>query len=92
VPGGRESSERVIGVIDGRWTLAVPAEIRTGSLRVEMSGCSPRNVIVARVERAHFAAHCERLPIGRGYRCVVTLELLSGVSLRVFTVREPEGF
>jgi hypothetical protein len=57
-----------------------------------MSCCSPRNVIVAKGERAPFAAHCESLPIGREYRFVDTpYGLCRSVSLRVFTVREGEG-
>jgi hypothetical protein len=52
---------------------------------------SPRNVIVAHVEGVPFAAHCERLPIGREYRFVDTLRLRSGVSLRVFIERKGEG-
>ena len=38
--------------------------------RSVVSNCSPRNVIVAQVERLSFAAYCERLPIGPGYRSV----------------------
>jgi len=63
-----------------------------------MSCCSPRNVIVAQVERVPFAAHCERRPIGREYQSVVTPPTPFE---RVFTclyragsrgiVREPEG-
>ena len=56
-----------------------------------MSCCSPRNVIVANVERAPFAAHYERLPIGPEYRSVATPRLCSSVSLRVFIEREGEG-
>jgi hypothetical protein len=53
--------------------------------------CSPRNVIVAQLNRVPFAAHCEHLPIGRGYRSVATRRLRSGVSLRVLIEREGEG-
>ena len=56
-----------------------------------MSCRSPRNVIVVNKERAPFDAHYESLPIGPGYRSVVTPQLRSGVSLRVFIVREAEG-
>ena len=38
-----------------------------------MSSCSPRNVIVAQVERVPFAAYCEQLPIGREYRFMALL-------------------
>ena len=61
-----------------------------------MSCCSPKNVIASKRTRA-FAAHGERLPIGREYQSVATLRLRSGVSLRVFIEREggivraPEG-
>ena len=63
-----------------------------------MTCCSPRNVIAAHMERVPFAAHCERMPIGRDYRFVDPPQLVFG---RVFTclyregrrriVREPEG-
>jgi hypothetical protein len=56
-----------------------------------MSARLPRNVIVAKGERAPSAAHFVTLPIGPGYRSVTTLRLRSSVSLRVFTVREVEG-
>ena len=56
-----------------------------------MSCCSPRNVIIANVDQAAFAAHGESLPIGRGYRPIATLQLRLGVSLRVFIEREGEG-
>jgi len=56
-----------------------------------MSRCSSRAVIISQVERAPFAAHCERLPIEPGYRSVVTLELCSGVTLRDLIDREEEG-
>jgi hypothetical protein len=56
-----------------------------------MSGCSPRNVIVAQVERVPFAAHCERLSIGREYRFVYTPKLCSGVTLRDLIERKEEG-
>jgi hypothetical protein len=57
-----------------------------------MPSCSPSNVIVAKGERAPFAAHCESLPIGREYRSVDRPhELCPSVSLRVFTVWEGEG-
>jgi len=49
------------------------------------------NVIVVNKERALIAAHCDSLPMGRGYRPMATLQLRSGVSLRVFIEREPEG-
>jgi hypothetical protein len=52
---------------------------------------SPRNVILVKRERAPFAVHYESLQIGPGYRFAATLRLRSGVSLRVFTVREGEG-
>ena len=52
---------------------------------------SPGNVILAKPERAPFAAHYLSPRIGPGCRRVLTLELRSGVSLRVFTVREGEG-
>jgi hypothetical protein len=56
-----------------------------------MSCCSPRNVIVAQVERVPFAAHCERLPIGTEYRFVDTPQLCSGVTLRDLIERKEEG-
>jgi len=56
-----------------------------------MTGRSPMNVIVVNKERALIAAHCDSLPMGRGYRPMATLQLRSGVSLRVFIEREPEG-
>jgi hypothetical protein len=59
--------------------------------RSVMSCCSPRNAIVAQVERTPIAAHCERLPIGREYRSVVTHQLHSGVTLRDLIERKGEG-
>jgi hypothetical protein len=56
-----------------------------------MSGCSPRNVIVAQVERVPFAAHCERLPIRREYRFVDAPKIRSGVTLRDLIERKEEG-
>ena len=56
-----------------------------------MTCCSPTNVIVAKGERAPFAAHCESLPIGREYRSVVRSQLRSGVTLRDLIEREGEG-
>ena len=56
-----------------------------------MSSCSPRNVIVAKEERAPFAAHFESLRIGREDRSVATLRLRSGVTLRDLIEREGEG-
>lgn len=57
-----------------------------------MSCCSPRNVIVAEVERVPFAARCERLPVVPERRLVNSYEKSRpSVSLRVFTVREVEG-
>ena len=56
-----------------------------------MSCCSARNVTVVKGERAPFAAHCESLPIGRGYRSLATLRLRSGVTLRDLIEREGEG-
>ena len=52
---------------------------------------SPRNVILAKRERAPFAAQYESLPIGPEYPSVDTSQLCSGVSLRVFTERERDG-
>jgi hypothetical protein len=60
----------------------------SGSL---VSCCSPRNVIVAQVERVPFAAHCERLPIGLERRFVDTPRLCSGVTLRDLIERKGEG-
>jgi hypothetical protein len=71
-------------------TRVCPAT-RFAALGSTMSPCSPRNVIVAQVERAPFAAHCKCLPIGREYRPVVPPQLRSGVSLRVFMERKGEG-
>ncbi len=56
-----------------------------------MSCRSTRNVIVINGEQAPFAARRESFPIGPEYRSVVTPQLRSGVSLRVFIVREAEG-
>jgi hypothetical protein len=56
-----------------------------------ISRCSPRNVIVAQVERVPFAAHCKSLPIGREYRFVDTPHLCSSVTLRDLIEREGEG-
>ena len=56
-----------------------------------MSRRSPRNVIVVIKPPGRFAPHCVSLPIGRAYRSMVTTQLSSGVSLRVFTEREGEG-
>jgi hypothetical protein len=56
-----------------------------------MSGCSPRNVIVAQVERVPFAAHCERLPIRREYRFVDAPKIRSGVTLRDLIETKEEG-
>ena len=42
-------------------------------------------------ERAAFAAQYESLSMGPWYRCVVTLELCSGVTLRDLIEREVEG-
>ena len=56
-----------------------------------MSCCSPRNVIVAQMERVPFAAHCERLPFGREYGSVPSLRLGSGMTLRDLIEREGEG-
>jgi hypothetical protein len=53
-----------------------------------MSSRSPKNVAVLYRERAPLAAHHESLPIDRP---VATPQLRSGVSLRVFIVREAEG-
>ena len=47
--------------------------------------------MLAKPEQAPFAAHYGSLQVGRGYRSVATLRLLSGVSLRVFIEREVEG-
>ena len=52
---------------------------------------SPENVILAKPERAPFAAYYESLPIGREYRSVATLRLCSGVTLRDLIEREREG-
>jgi hypothetical protein len=51
----------------------------------------PCNVIVVNRERAPFAAHCQSLRIGRGYRSVATLLLRLGVTLRDLIEREGEG-
>jgi hypothetical protein len=51
----------------------------------------PSNVIVVNRERAPFAAHCQSLRIGRGYRSVATLLLRLGVTLRDLIEREGEG-
>ena len=56
-----------------------------------MSCCSPRNVIVAKRERAPFAVHFEGLPIGPEDRSVVTHQLHSGVTLRDLIERKGEG-
>ena len=64
---------------------------RTGGFGSVMSRRWPRNVIVVIKATERFAGRCERLPLGPGYRSVVTLLRRSGVSLHVFTVREREG-
>jgi hypothetical protein len=56
-----------------------------------MSCCSPKNVIVAKGDRAPFGAHCESVPMGREYRFVDTPQLRSGVTLRDLIERELEG-
>jgi hypothetical protein len=56
-----------------------------------MSSRSPRNVIVAQVERVPFAAHYEPLPIGREYRFLDAVQLCSGVTLRDLIERKEEG-
>ena len=58
-----------------------------------MFGRSPRNVIVAKRERAPFAAHCESQPIrGLDHRSAnVPYGFCPSVSLRVFIEREGEG-
>ena len=77
----------------GGQNLGIQSSARQGSpLQGQiMSCCSPRNVIVAQVERVPFAAHCERLPIGREYRLVATHQLRSGVTLRDLIERKEEG-
>jgi hypothetical protein len=55
------------------------------------SGRSPKNVIVVNRATERFAAHYESLPIGPGYRSVVTTQLRSGVTLRDLIEREREG-
>ena len=87
-------TRQVVGRLLGdRTTLASVVGPATGSAAPgsKMSCGSPRNVIVAIRGRVPFAAHCERLPIGLAYRPVATPQLRSGVSLRVFIVREGEG-
>ncbi len=56
-----------------------------------MSDWSPRNVMVAKGERAPFDAHCGSLPIGREYRFVDTPQLGFGVTLRDLIERDGEG-
>ena len=59
-----------------------------------MSCRSPRNVIVAKGERAPFARHCESLPIGREYRPVDTPDSVRAclyVSLSRGKERDREG-
>lgn len=56
-----------------------------------MSCCPPRNVILAKEERAPFAEHYESLPIGPGYRSVDMPQLRSGVTLRDLIESEGEG-
>jgi hypothetical protein len=51
----------------------------------------PRNVILTKWERVPFAAHCERLSIGRGHRLVALPQLRSGVTLRDLIERKGEG-
>jgi hypothetical protein len=52
---------------------------------------APRNVILAKPERAPFAVQYKSLLIEPGYRRVLSLELRSDVSLRVFIEREEDG-
>ena len=83
-----------VGCLGDRTTLAFVAGPATGSLAPgsKMSCRSPRNVILAKWERAPFATNYKRLPIGPGYRSVGRSDRgPSTVSLRVFTVREGEG-
>jgi hypothetical protein len=58
---------------------------------VEMSCRSPRNMIVAKMERPPSAAPCDGLPTGREHRPMATLRLGCGVTLRDLIEREEEG-
>jgi hypothetical protein len=53
---------------------------------------SPRNVILAKRERAPFAAHYESLQIGLWYRSVATLRLRSGVTFYDLIEREGRDY
>jgi hypothetical protein len=66
------------------WFFVWPATSTAASGSI-MSSRSPRNVIVAPVERVPFAAHYEPLPIGREYRFLDAVQLCSGVTLRDLT-------
>jgi hypothetical protein len=71
-------------------TLAIqenPWSFRGTAVAALTEAFNAHNVIVIIVgAKERFAQHCERLPIG-----MATLRLRSGMSLRVFTVREGEG-
>lgn len=61
------------------WRFVVRPAPRIAALGSKVSRRSPRSVIVAQLERVPFAAHYERLPIGREYRFGDTSQLCSGV-------------
>ena len=78
----------------GGQNIVVPSSARqtgTAASGPVMSCRLPRNVIIANVEQAPFAAHYESLPIGRKYGCVATMRLRLGVTLRDLIEREGEG-
>ena len=56
-----------------------------------MSSRSPKNVIVAKEERAPFVTHYESLLTGRLHGPMATLRLRCGVTLRDLIEREGEG-
>jgi hypothetical protein len=70
----------------------LPSLHKRCSLRWSKMSCrSLKNVIVAKREPAPFSPRCESPPMRREYRCVVTLELCCGVTLRHLIEREGEG-
>ena len=69
-PGGRPVRSSTGYWRTELWRFVVCPATRLAASGSIMSCCSPRNVIVAKVERVPFAAHCESLPIGREYRFV----------------------
>jgi hypothetical protein len=70
----------------------LPSLYKRSFLRWSKMSCrSLKNVIVAKREPAPLGPRCESPPMRREYRCVVTLELRPGVTLRDLIEREGEG-